>query len=76
MTGLTGEPASPCARSGKMIVHDNPHLVLGERSEVRVLDLVDTRLGEVSVVDRKRQAFGRAWRRRGLVLQETVGHRR
>ena len=22
-TGLTGEPASPCARSGKMIVHDN-----------------------------------------------------
>ena len=27
-TVLTGEPASPCARSGKMIVHDNQTLSL------------------------------------------------
>jgi hypothetical protein len=45
-TSRTGEPASHCARSGKMIVHDNPHLVLGERSEIRVLDLA--RLGRLA----------------------------
>ena len=63
-TGRTGEPEAPSARSGKIMVHDSHTLSLASSPRRRVLDLVDAGLRQVLVVDRERQAVGRALGRR------------
>src|ERR1700719_908396 len=53
----------------------HPDLVVGECPEVGVLDLVDAGLGEIVVVDRKRQGRRRAGGRARLALKGAVRHR-